>query len=71
MPQYKMYWFSEFHYERIATAMTLKKFLHLTDNTTKENSENANDKLFKVRPLLELIRNNCIKIKPKHCLSIN
>ena len=26
MPQYKMYWSLEFHYECIATAMTLKRY---------------------------------------------
>ena len=67
MPQYKMCRSPEFRCEHIATAMTLKryetlrKFLHVTDNTTKDNPENANDKLFKVRPLFKLIRNNCIK----------
>ena len=40
---------------------------HVIDNTTKDNPENANDKLFKVKPPLEVIRNNCIKIEPKHC----
>ena len=46
---------------------TLPKFRHITDNATKSNPENAINKLFKVRPLLELIRNNCIKIKCEHC----
>ena len=49
-----MYWSPEFRYERIATAMTLKryetlqKFLHITDNKTKDNSDNTDNKLFKV-----------------------
>ena len=41
--QYKIYWSPELCYERIAAAMTVKryeklwKFTHLTDNTTKDN----------------------------------
>ena len=71
MPQFKMYWSLLFRYERIATAKTLKryetlrKFLYVTDNP-----ENGNDKPFKVRPPLEMIRNSCIQIKPEHCHSI-
>lgn len=55
MSQYKMYWYPEFYYERITAAMTVKryetlqKYLHVTDNTTKDNHKNANDKLSKVR----------------------
>ena len=42
MHQYKMYWYPEFCYERIIAAMTVKryetlrKYLHVTDNTTKD-----------------------------------
>ena len=57
MPQYKMHWFPEFRYERTATAIILDKFLHVIDNTTKDNPENANEKLSKVRPLLQLHQN--------------
>ena len=67
--QYKMYWSSEFRYERVAMAMALKRyetlrtFLHVNDNVSRNNTENSNNKLFKVRLLLDLIRNNCIKIE--------
>ena len=68
MSQYKMYWSPEFRYERVAMAMrlkrcdTLRKFLHVNDNDSLNNPENSNNKLFKVRPLLDLVRNNCIKL---------
>ena len=68
MSQYKMYWSPEFRYERVAMAMrlkrydTLRKFLHVNDNDSLNNPENSNNKLFKVRPLLDLVRNSCIKL---------
>ena len=67
--EYMMYWSSDFCYDRIASATTLKRYqtlrryLHENDNTEKNNEQNVNDKLFKVRTLLKLVRNNCIKIE--------
>ena len=64
-----MYWSPEFQCERVAMAMTLKqyetlrKFFHVNDNDSRNNPENSNDKLFKVKPLLDLVRNNCKKIE--------
>ena len=77
MSQYKMHWSKEFKYDLIASSMTLKRyetlrrFLHASDNNDKNNPENAGDKLFKVRPLLDLVRNNCIKIEPEQHHSID
>ena len=65
MPQYKMYWFPWFSYER--TAMTLKryeklrKFHQVTDNTTKDNPKNANDKLFKLNHYLNSLETTASK----------
>ena len=69
MSQYKMYWSPEFRYEQVAMAMTLKryetlrKFLHVNDKDSRNKLKNSNDKLFKVRPLLDLVENNCITIE--------
>ena len=77
MSQYKMYWSKEFKYDPIASTMTLKRyetlrrFLYASDNNNKNNPENAGDKLIKVRPLLDLVRNNCIKIEPEQHHSID
>ena len=77
MSQYEMYWSPEFRYDKIRSAMTLKRyklirrFIHANDNTKKTNPENVNDKLFKVRPLFDLVRNNCIKVEPEQCHSID
>ena len=50
---------------------TLRKFLHVNDNDSRNNPKNSNDKLFSVRPLLDLVRNNCIKIDPEKSHSID
>ena len=50
---------------------TLRKFLHENDNDSQNNPENSKDKLFKVTPLLELVRNNYIKVKPEKSDSID
>ena len=77
MSQCQMYWSPEFRYERVAMTMTLKryetlrKFLHANDNDSRNNLKNSNDKLFKVRPLLDLVRNNCIKTEPEKSHSID
>jgi len=40
---------------------TLRRYIHVTDNSTKDLPENKNDKLFKIRPLHDMVRNNCLK----------
>ena len=68
-----MYWTAEAFYAKIADVMSktmkcykqLRKYIHVVGNTKKENPENKNDKLFKIRPILEGIRTNLIKIEPQ------
>ena len=50
---------------------TLRKFLLVNDNDSRNNTKNLNDKLFQMRPLLDLVRNNCIKIEPERIHSID
>ena len=77
MPKYKMYWSPQFRYERVAVVIrlkryeTLRKFLHVNDNVSRNNLENSNDRLFKVRALLDLVTNNSIKIGPEKTDSID
>ena len=77
MSQYKRYWSPQLRCDRIASRMklnryeTLRKFLHANDNNKKNDPENINDKLFKVRPLLDMVRDNCLKIEPEQCYSID
>ena len=49
----------------------MKQFLRVNNNDSRNNPENSNDKLFKVIPLLDLVRNNCIKIEPEKGDSID
>ena len=42
---------------------TLRKFLHGNDNDFRNNPENQHDKLFKMRRLPDLVRNDCMKIE--------
>ena len=36
----------------------LRKYVHVVDNTTKDKPRNKNDKLFKIRPIIEAVREN-------------
>ena len=77
MSQCEMYWSPEFCYDKIRFAMTLKRyklirwFIRAKDNTKKTKPENVNDKLFKLRPLLDLVSNSCIKEEPEQFHSID
>ena len=39
---------------------SLRKYLHVRDNSEKENK---NDKLFKILPVLDHVRKNCLQIE--------
>ena len=62
LPNYPMYWKVETRYDKVADVMSakryieLRRYLHVVDNTTKEQPENQNDELFKIRPVLEPLR---------------
>ena len=40
----------------------LRQFLHFVDNNFDHDSD---DKLFKIKPVMEAVRNECIKIEPE------
>ena len=71
LPVYDMYW------PKIADVMSNKRYkqlckcIHVVDTTTRENLENKNNKLFKIRPILEGMSANCIKIEPEEVQSID
>ncbi|XP_029973972.1 piggyBac transposable element-derived protein 3-like [Salarias fasciatus] len=77
MPSYRMYWQTATRYDPIATVMGRKRFdhlrtyIHMNDNTNvKQKGESGYDPLFKVRPVLEKVRANCLKVEPEenHCI---
>ena len=47
----------------------LKRSLHVVDNTTYDAEKD--DKLFKIRPLIEAVRNGCIKVDPEEYQSLD
>ena len=71
LPVYDMYWPTIADATSNKRCKQLCKCIHVVDNTTKENPEKKNHKLFKIRPTLEGIRANYIKIEPEEVQSID
>ena len=71
LPSYQMYWANETRYAPVADIMSrnrfkkLRQYLHANDNTKKDEGENKSNKVYKVQPILDAVRNNCIKIEPE------
>ena len=67
LPNYQAYWFKNTGITQIADKMPvncfekLRQYFHFVDNNLG-NSEN--DKLFKVKPILDDLRAECVKIEP-------
>ena len=77
LPRYDMYWASETKIPRVSEVMSrnryksLRKYLHVRDNSEKDLEENKNDKLFKISPVLDHVRKNCLQIEPEQDNSID
>ena len=76
-PYYRLYWELETRYELITSAMSrdrfesLKRLLHFNDNTKdKKRDDETGDRLFKIRPLFEMLRQNCLSQKSEEHNSI-
>ena len=77
-PYYQFYWELETRYELIASAIScdrfesLKRLLHFNDNTKdKKRDDETRDRLFKIRPLFEILRQNSLSQKPEEHNSID
>ena len=74
LPQYFDYWSNTLQYPAIADVMSqnrfseLRRYLHFVDNNSEHDIE---DKLFKIRPIIEAVRNQCIKIEPEEFQSVD
>ena len=74
LPFYYDYWNTILHFAMIANVMSrnrfsmLRQYLHFVDNNTDHNS---NDKLFKIRPIIEAVRNETIKVEPEEFQSVD
>lgn len=73
MPQKKMYWQKETRYNKVADVFSrnrfyqINQFFHVADNTKFDPT----DKLFKIRPFIEKLRNNLQKIPPEEHNSVD
>ena len=75
MPKYRMYWSPQTRFELIAKCMTQRRFdklrshIHFNDNSNmKGEHEEGYDRLFKVRPMITKLRQNCLN---KECEEMN
>ena len=71
-PYYRFYWELETRYELIASVMSrdgfesLKRFFHFNDNTKyKKRDDETRDRLFKIRPLFEMLRQRLLVSKAR------
>lgn len=73
MPSYKDYWSHQLRYDKIASVMPLKryqllrKYMHFSDNSNVD----PNDRYCKIRPIMEHVRKNCLRIEPENSFSID
>ncbi|KAF9406919.1 hypothetical protein HW555_012897 [Spodoptera exigua] len=65
LPSYKDYWKSSFRYPKIAEVMSLKHIF--TDNTQAD----VTDRYYKLRPLIECIRSQCLSLEEENAFSID
>ena len=76
MPKYRMYWADSTRYEPIAGTMPrdrfckLRNYLHANNNMVPIEHEDY-DKLFKIRPFVDSLRNNFLKIEPEEYNSVH
>ena len=74
LPSYELFWSTEFRCSAVTDVMSLKhyeylrRYLQAIDNTTKNEHF---CKLFKVKPVLDAVRNNCIKIEQERDQSVD
>jgi len=77
-PRYKMYWSRELHFPAIADVMSrnkfeeLTKYIHFKDNsqTVTNRDDNNYGRFYKVRPLLNMLHDACLKLEPEEKMSV-
>lgn len=75
LPAYRMYWSQNMRCPQIADGTPLKRFdkvrrfIHFVDNSNYEESNL--DKLFKIRPVIEKMREQCLRVLPEEIHSID
>ena len=77
LPDYDMYCVAETRYPKVPDIMSnncyklLRRYIHVVDNAKKDEEANRNDKIFKIRPVIEAVRDNFQKIEPEPIHSID
>ena len=77
LPSYRMYWAKETRYPPIADVMSvnryklMREYLHVSDNLERHSPENIGNKLYKIQPVLDHVRENCLSIQPEVLQSID
>ena len=73
-----MYWKTDTRYDQICAVMSrdrfelIKRYIHFNDNNKDKRKQDENrDRLFKIRPLFEALRQNCLSQQPEEYNSIN
>ena len=67
MPGIRAYWESETRYDPVASVMSRNRFqllltrIHFVDNLATDDETKKADKLWKIRPWLDMFRSNCFK----------
>ncbi|CAF1406134.1 unnamed protein product [Rotaria sordida] len=77
-PKQRYFWSSDTRFESISSVMSrdrfleIKKYLHATDNSVQSNRTDINfDRANKVRPLLNIVKENLRKMSKEEKLSID
>ena len=71
LPKYEMYWANETRYAPIADVMgrnrykTLRRYLHVNDNSLLEDETNKKNKLFKIQPVIDHVNSPAGKSNQK------
>ena len=74
LPSYLDYWNRTLRYPRIADVMPrnrfseLRRYLHFVDNNAPHDN---GDKLFKISPIIEAVRKECVKIEAEEYQSVD
>lgn len=73
---YQYFWSEQLRYQLIVDVMALKRsqqlwrFLHFVDNRT-QNDVNAADKLLKIKPTIDMVWQQYMKVEPEESHSVD
>ncbi|XP_065674116.1 uncharacterized protein LOC136091060 [Hydra vulgaris] len=75
LPSTRMYWRNELYFEKVASVMTLNRFekikLFLHCNDDMQHPENCTDKLYKIHPIVNMLKKSFISLKHEEIMCID